>query len=144
MLHQYLYPSIKILHIFFVISWFAGLFYLPRIFVNHAMTEDAAICERLGVMERKLYRFVTPIGILAIASGLWLWYYMWPIETIWLDIKVVLVALLAAYHLYCGRLLRDFAAGRNRHSHKWYRVFNELPVFVLLAVLMLVILKQPS
>ena len=138
-----MYNTLKILHIFFVISWFAGLFYLPRIFVNHAMAEDAAICERLGMMERRLYRFVTPIGVLAIASGLWLWYEVYSADSIWLYLKTALVVLLAAYHLYCGRLLQGFAAGRNRHSHKWYRVFNELPVFVLLAVLVLVILKRP-
>lgn len=140
MLH--IYSILKILHIFFVISWFAGLFYLPRIFVNHAMAEDAATRERLGQMETRLYRFVTPIGILAIACGLGLW-FIFPelFAGSWLHAKTALVAALAAYHLYCGRLLRDFAAGRNRHGHVWYRVFNEMPVFLLLAVLVLVVMK---
>lgn len=139
-----LYNVLKILHTFFVISWFAGLFYLPRIFVNHAMTKDAATCERLGMMEVKLYRFMTLIGILAIAFGLWLWIAVWPAKTVWLHIKVTLVAGLAVYHFYCGRLLRDFAAGRNRHSHVWYRVFNEVPALVLLAVLIFAIAKPFS
>jgi putative membrane protein len=136
------YSVLKILHIFFVISWFAGLFYLPRIFVNHAMAEDAASRERLGTMERKLYRFATPIGILAIACGLGLWLAFPELYAGgWLHAKTALVAGLAVYHLYCGRLLRDFAAGRNRRSHVWYRVFNELPVLALLAVLMLVVAR---
>jgi putative membrane protein len=136
------YSVLKVLHIFFVVSWFAGLFYLPRIFVNHAMAEDEASRERLGMMERKLYRFVTPIGVLAIACGLALWFTFPTLYAGgWLHAKTVLVAGLAGYHVYCGRLLRDFAAGRNRHSHVWYRVFNELPVLVLLAVLVLVVMR---
>ncbi|MDR1423116.1 MAG: CopD family protein [Azoarcus sp.] len=139
-----LYNLLKIFHIFFVVSWFAGLFYLPRIFVNHAMTEDAATRERLLAMETKLYKFVTPIGALAIAFGLAMWIVfnadMYS-GTAWLHVKTTLVALLAVYHLYCGHLLRDFAAGRNRRSHTWYRIFNELPVLVLLAVLVLVVVK---
>ncbi|MDR2093811.1 MAG: CopD family protein [Azoarcus sp.] len=137
-----LYSILKVLHIFFVVSWFAGLFYLPRIFVNHAMTEDAATRERLGAMEKKLYRFVTPIGVLAIVCGLALW-FMFPMlySGGWLHAKTALVAGLAVYHVYCGRLLRDFASGHNRHSHVWYRVFNELPVLVLLAVLVLVVMR---
>jgi putative membrane protein len=136
------YSVLKVLHIFFVVSWFAGLFYLPRIFVNHAMAEEDATRERLGAMERKLYRFVTPIGVLAITFGLTLW-IMFPMlySGGWLHVKTALVAGLAAYHVYCGRLLRDFASGRNRHSHVWYRVFNELPVLALLAVLALVVMR---
>jgi len=135
------YNTLRILHLFFVMGWFAGLFYLPRIFVNHAMTGDAATCERLSLMETKLYRFMTPIGILAIVFGLWLWFSFWPLKTGWLHVKVTLVAVLAAYHLYCGRLVRDFAAGRNRRSHAWYRVFNEVPVLVLIVVLVLAIAR---
>ncbi|MDR2031070.1 MAG: CopD family protein [Azoarcus sp.] len=137
-----LYSFLKILHIFFVVSWFAGLFYLPRIFVNHAMTEDAATRARLASMETKLYRFVTPIGLLAIACGLGLWSAFPELFSGgWLHVKTALVALLVAYHIQCGRLLRDFAAGRDRHGHVWYRVFNEMPVFLLLAVLVLVVMK---
>jgi putative membrane protein len=138
-----LHSLLKILHIFFVTGWFAGLFYLPRIFVNHAMTEDAAVRERLGIMETKLFRFVTPIGILAILCGLGIWvtYPGFYSGSYWLHIKTLLVVLLAVYHIYCGHLLRDFAAGRNRRTHFWYRVFNELPVLLLLAVLVLVVLR---
>ncbi|MCL2590513.1 MAG: CopD family protein [Betaproteobacteria bacterium] len=138
------YNVLKVLHIFFVISWFAGLFYLPRIFVNHAMTEDASTCERLAVMEAKLYRFMTLVGIFAIVFGLWLWFSLWPAKTAWLHIKATLVVGLVAYHLYCGRLLRNFAAGRNRHGHVWYRVFNEVPALVLLAVLVLAVVRPFS
>ena len=138
----FFYSILKILHIFFVISWFAGLFYLPRIFVNHAMAEDAATRERLGSMETKLYRFMTPIGVLAIAFGLGLWvFFPGMFGGGWLHVKTALVAGLAGYHVYCGRLLRDFAAGRNRRTHVWYRVFNEMPVLALLAVLVLVVAK---
>ncbi|GHT80631.1 hypothetical protein AGMMS49960_06230 [Betaproteobacteria bacterium] len=137
-----MYNTLKILHLLFVISWFAGLFYLPRIFVNHAMAAEEATRARLGLMEAKLYKFVTPIGLLAIACGLGLW-IAFPEIYIggWLHAKTALVAGLAVYHVYCGRVLRDFAAGRNRRSHVWYRVFNEIPVLVLLAVLVLVVAK---
>ncbi|KAI5914759.1 CopD family protein [Thauera sp. 2A1] len=131
---------LKSLHIIFVVSWFAGLFYLPRIFVNHAMVTDAATIERLGMMERKLYRFVTPIGILAVVLGLWLW-FGYGFAGGWLHAKTALVVLLIIYHLYCGKLMRDFAAGRNSRSHVWYRVFNEIPVVVLFVVVFLVVLK---
>ncbi|AUL99175.1 hypothetical protein C3497_02125 [Zoogloeaceae bacteirum Par-f-2] len=131
---------IKALHIIFVVSWFAGLFYLPRLFVNHAMVNDAATIERLKLMEYKLYRFMTPLGILAVGLGLWLW-FGYGFAGGWLHAKTLLVAGLVAYHLYCGKLLRDFAAGRNTRSHRWYRVFNEVPVVVLFAVVFLVVLK---
>ena len=131
---------LKSLHIIFVVSWFAGLFYLPRLFVNHAMVEDAATRERLALMEFKLYRFMTPLGILAVGLGLWLWFgYGW--SGGWLHAKTTLVLLLVAYHLYCGKLMRDFAAGRNTRSHVWFRVFNEVPVLVLAAVVFLAVLK---
>ncbi|THF61293.1 CopD family protein [Pseudothauera rhizosphaerae] len=133
---------IKALHIVFVVSWFAGLFYLPRIFVNHAMVEDAATIERLKLMEHKLYRFMTPLGILAVGLGLWLWFgYPEVYGGGWLHAKTTLVLGLVGYHLYCGKLLRDFAAGRSRKSHVWYRVFNEVPVLVLVAVVFLAVLK---
>jgi len=131
---------IKSLHIIFVTSWFAGLFYLPRLFVNHAMVEDAAVGEQLLRMERKLYRFMLPLAVLALVFGLWLW-FGYGIAGGWLHAKLVLVAGLVAYHLYCGRLRNDFAAGRNRHGHVWYRWFNEFPVLVLAAVVILVVVK---
>ena len=130
---------IKALHIIFVISWFAGLFYLPRLFVNHAMVEGAT-AERLLLMERKLYSFMTPLAVLALAFGAWLW-LGYGIGGGWLHAKLLLVAVLIAYHLYCGRLMRDFARNRNAHSHVWYRWFNEVPVLVLFAVVILVVVK---
>ncbi|HQR51401.1 MAG TPA: CopD family protein [Methylophilaceae bacterium] len=131
---------IKALHIIFVTSWFAGLFYLPRLFVNHAMVEDQAASERLQLMERKLYRFMTPLGVLALVFGFWLW-LGYGFAGGWLHLKLILVVLLVAYHLYCGKLVQDFAYGRNRHSHVWYRWFNELPVLMLFAVVILVVVK---
>lgn len=131
---------VKSLHIVFVVSWFAGLFYLPRLFVNHAMVEDAATRERLALMEHKLYRFMTPLGALAMALGLWLW-HGYGFSGGWLHVKMTLVLVLVAYHLYCGKLLREFAAGRNTRSHVWYRWFNEVPVLVLFAIVFLTVLK---
>lgn len=135
-----LYLSIKALHIIFVVSWFAGLFYLPRLFVNHAMVTDKATIERLTLMEHKLYRFMTPLGILAVGLGMWLW-FGFGLAGGWLHAKTALVTLLIVYHLYCGRLMRAFAEGRNTHSHVWYRFFNEVPVLVLFVVVFLVVLK---
>jgi protoporphyrinogen IX oxidase len=133
--------TVKALHIVFVVSWFAGLFYLPRLFVNHAMVEDSATRERLALMEYKLYRFMTPLGILAVALGLWLGYRYYAFEPAWLALKTTLVMLLVAYHLYCGKLMREFAAGRNVRTHVWYRVFNEVPVLVLVVVVFLTVFK---
>lgn len=131
---------LKAFHIFFVVSWFAGLFYLPRIFVNHAMAEEAAVKERLKLMERKLYKFVTPIGALAVITGLWLW-FGYGFTGGWLHAKTTFVAGLVAYHLYCGHLVKVFAEDRNVRSHVWFRFFNEVPVLVLLAVVILVVVK---
>jgi putative membrane protein len=131
---------VKSLHIVFVVSWFAGLFYLPRIFVNLAMVEEPAVRAHLLVMARKLYRFMTPLGVLAIVFGLWLW-FGFGFSGGWLHAKTLLVAFLVVYHLACGRLLRAFAEGRNRRTHLWYRVFNEIPVVVLTAVVFLAVLK---
>jgi len=131
---------IKALHIIFVTSWFAGLFYLPRLFVNHAMAGDGAAAERLELMERKLYRFMTPLAVLALVSGLWLW-LGYSISGGWMHVKLVLVVALIGYHLYCGKLMRDFEQGRNTRSHIWYRWFNEFPVLVLVAVVILVVVK---
>lgn len=131
---------VKSFHIIFVTSWFAGLFYLPRLFVNHAMVDDTATSERLKLMERKLYRFMAPLGVLALLFGFWLW-LGYGFSGKWLYAKLTLVAVLVAYHLYCGKLLDDFQHDRNRHSHRWYRWFNELPVMILLAVVILVVVK---
>jgi putative membrane protein len=132
----------KAFHVIFVISWFAGLFYLPRIFVNLAMVpaDSSAERERLLLMAGKLYRFMTPLGILAVALGLWLW-FGYGFSGGWLHAKTTLVLVLIGYHFYCGRLLAAFAAGRNTRSHVWYRFFNELPVLIMLAIVLLVTLK---
>jgi putative membrane protein len=133
---------LKAFHIFFVVSWFAGLFYLPRIFVNHAMAQEQAVRERLKLMEGKLYRFVTPIGALAVITGLWLWLgHRDLFNGGWIHVKTTLVAGLVAYHLYCGRLVKVFSEDRNTRSHVWFRFFNEVPVLVLLAVVILVVVK---
>jgi putative membrane protein len=131
---------VKAFHIIFVTSWFAGLFYLPRLFVNHAMVDDKATLERLTLMEHKLYRFMMPLAVLAIAFGFWLW-LGYGITGAWLQAKLILVSGLIVYHLYCGKILRDFKAGKNAHSHIWYRWFNEIPVLVLFAVIILVVVK---
>lgn len=132
---------IKSAHIIFMVTWFAGLFYLPRLFVYHAMTADAPGIERFKVMERKLYYgIMTPGAVLTVAFGLWLW-LGYGITGGWLHAKITLVGLLILYHLYCGKLLKDFRHDRNRHSHKYYRWFNEVPVILLIAVILLVELK---
>jgi len=133
---------LKAFHIVFVVSWFAGLFYLPRIFVNLAMVpaESTAERERLLLMARKLYRFVTPIGLLAVVLGLWLW-FGYGFAGGWLHAKTTLVLLLLGYHFWCGHLLKGFAAGENRHSHVWFRWFNEAPVILLTVICILVVVK---
>lgn len=131
---------VKAFHIIFVTSWFAGLFYLPRLFVNHAMETNQDALSRLSLMEHKLYKFMTPLAILALVFGLWLW-LGYDITGTWLHAKLLLVLALIDYHLYCGKLMRDFAAGRNMRSHIWYRWFNEIPVIILLIVVILVVVK---
>ncbi len=134
---------IKALHISFVVSWFAGLFYLPRLFVNHAMVKDAVTIAQLKLMERKLYRFMTPLGVLALVFGSWLW-LGYGFSGLWLQIKLVLVGVLVVYHLYCGHLVDVFARDANTHSHVFYRWFNEMPVIILFLVVFLVVLKPGS
>ena len=132
---------IKALHIIFMVTWFAGLFYLPRLFVYHAMTDDRVSHERFIVMERKLYwGIMTPGGVLTILFGLWLW-FAWGFTGGWLHAKVALTALLVAYHVWCGKLMLDFRAGQNRRSHVWFRWFNEAPTLVLFAAVILVVVK---
>jgi len=132
---------IKALHIVFMVTWFAGLFYLPRLFVYHSMTTDAAGVERFKIMERKLYfGIMTPGAVLTIAFGSWLW-LGYGIGGRWLMAKLVLVLVLVAYHVYCGKLLVDFRRDRNRHGHMFYRWINELPVLILLGVVILAVVK---
>ena len=133
-------PWVKSFHIIFVVSWFAGLFYLPRIYVNLAMAGDHAERERLILMAGKLYRFMTPLGILALVFGTWLW-LGFGFAGIWLHVKLLLVLFLIAYHAYCGKLLNDFRLGRNTKSHVFYRWFNEFPVLMLIAIVILVVVK---
>ena len=133
---------IKALHISLVIAWFAGLFYLPRIFVNLAMVEPDSTAERdrLLLMAHKLYRFMTPLGVLAVGFGLWLW-LGYGFSGGWLHAKTTLVALLVGYHWHCGRLLKSFQDGTNTKRHVWFRFYNEMPVLVMFAVVFLVVLK---
>jgi putative membrane protein len=132
---------VKAFHIIAVVTWFAALFYLPRLFVYHAMSEDAVSIERFKVMERKLYRgIMTPSAMLAVALGLWLW-LGFGFAGGWLHAKLALVTVLLIYHVYCGKLLRDFRDDRNRHGHVFYRWFNEFPVLILVAVVILVVVK---
>ncbi len=139
---------IKSFHVILMVTWFAGLFYLPRLFVYHAMTEDTAGKERFKVMERKLYyQITTPGGIITIGLGLWLLFAYWWDAFLsgeyvgWLYAKLILVAVLIIYHIYCGKLVNDFKHDRNQHSHKFYRWFNEFPVLILIATIILVKVK---
>lgn len=132
---------VKAFHIIFMVTWFAGLFYLPRLFVYHAMSEDRASIERFKIMERKLFHgIMTPGGIITVILGLWLW-LGYGIGGGWMHVKLALVVVLILYHLYCGKLLVDFKHDRNSKTHIWYRWFNELPVLILIAVVILVEVK---
>lgn len=132
---------IKALHVIFMVTWFAGLFYLPRLFVYHAMCEDRAGSERFKIMERKLYYgIMTPGGVLTIIFGIWLW-LDYGFSGAWLHAKLLLVVVLVAYHLYCQKLLNDFKHDRNTRSHVFYRWFNEIPVVLMIAIIILVIVK---
>ena len=134
-------PWIKAVHIVFVIAWFAGLFYLPRLFVYHASAEDAISRERFKVMERKLYRgIMTPAMVITLATGLWLW-LGYGISGAWLHAKVALVVLLVAYHFWMRALMVGFARDANRHTHVYYRWVNEIPTVILFAVVVLVVVK---
>ena len=134
--------TLKAFHIILVVSWFAGLFYLPRIYVNLATVADTQSAEyqRLLGMARRLYKFVTPIGLGAVVLGLWLW-FGYGFTGGWLHAKTLLVVFLLGYHHYCGYLYKQFAGGKNTHSHLWYRWFNEIPVLLLTVITLLVVLK---
>ena len=134
----------KALHLIFMVTWFAGLFYLPRLFVYHAMTEDEISIERFKVMERKLFwGITTPGGVLTLAFGLALLHSTWSIhgQALWLHLKLALIGFLIAYHIWCGKLLVDFRDDRNRHSHVFYRWFNEAPVLALILIVLLAVLR---
>ena len=136
---------LKAWHLIGMVTWFAGLFYLPRLFVYHAMSDDAVSIERFKVMERKLYYGITtPGGVFTLVFGFWMLLdYAWAAfgDHLWLHVKLGLLAVLVAYHLYCGKLLLDFKHDRNRRSHVWYRWFNEMPVLLLIAIVLLAVLK---
>lgn len=135
------YLYIKAFHIFFVVSWFAGLFYLPRLYVNLATaTPDSAEYQRLLLMSNKLFRFMTPLAVLACTLGLTMM-LGYGVNGGWLHAKLTLVTGLIGYHAYCFKLLKNFRQQRNTRSHVWFRVFNEIPVLVLLAVVILVVVK---
>jgi len=133
---------IKALHIVFIASWFAGLFYLPRIFVNLAMETDVNAQARLLMMARKLYRFMTILAVPALALGLWLWLVVGIGQGAgWMHGKLALVLLLIGYHHVCGSMLKKFEQGKNTRNHIWYRWFNEMPVLGMFAVVILVVVK---
>jgi putative membrane protein len=133
---------IKAFHVIFMVTWFAGLFYLPRLFVYHADCHDDSGHERFLIMERKLYAIMTIGGVLAAIFGFWLLFsYHWPLSELWLQIKLLLVAALIGYHIYCGQLVKRFRAGENRYSHVFYRWFNEFPAIMLIAIVLLAVLR---
>ncbi|MBP0600683.1 CopD family protein [Herbaspirillum sp. LeCh32-8] len=138
---------IKALHIVFIASWFAGLFYLPRIYVNLAQETEVVARERLLGMAQRLYRFTGIMALLALGSGIWVLHAMYTFAIFrvpgngWLHAKLFLVLLVIGYHHACGSLLKKFALGKNARSHVWYRWFNEVPVLLLLAIVILVVVK---
>ncbi|NOY70822.1 MAG: protoporphyrinogen oxidase HemJ [Gammaproteobacteria bacterium] len=136
---------IKAFHLIFMVTWFAGLFYLPRLFVYHAASNDTISLERFKIMERKLfYGIMTPGAILTIGFGIWLLSAgLWEAYGghAWLHIKLALVAVLIIYHIYCGKIIRDFKYDKNQHSHVYYRWFNEAPVIALIIIVLLVVVK---
>lgn len=137
-----MYLWFKLLHIFFIISWFAGLFYLPRIYVNLAqVSPQTAEYQRLIGMSQRLFKFMTPLGVGAVIFGIAIpfvtqWWGMG-----WTHAKTFLSLILVCYHIHCYFLLKAFEQERNRHSHKWYRFYNEIPVLIMIAALYLVIFK---
>lgn len=136
---------LKALHLIFMVTWFAGLFYLPRLFVYHAMSEDTISRERFKVMERKLfYGIMTPGALLTVLFGVGMLVdYAWAIygKMGWLHAKLLLIVLLVGYHVWCGKLLQDFKHDRNQRSHVWFRWFNEVPVLFLIVIVLLASLK---
>ena len=134
----------KAFHVIFMVAWFAGVFYLPRLFVNHAETTSTEVAEHLKGMEKRLLYFITPFAILTVLLGLALIYaygHAWFIAAKWLHIKLTLVILLLGYHGYCFKLVKTFQLDKNTRSGKFYRIFNEIPVLALFAVIILVYVK---
>ena len=139
------YGIVKTLHIVFMVAWFAGLFYLPRLFVYHTLAgpDDRTGIERFKTMERKLFAgIMTPSAVLTVAFGLWLW-LGYGVGGGWLHAKLALVGVLIAFHVYLGVLLRDFAHDRNRHGHAFYRWLNEIPALPLLVAIVWLVVAKP-
>ena len=135
-------PWIKAWHVIFMVTWFAGLFYLPRLFVYHASTSDAAGIERFRVMEARLFAIMSIGAILTAVFGVWLLARNPALlETGWLRAKLALVLLLVGYHVWCGRLVRTLAAGKSAHSARWYRWFNEIPSLLLIGIVLLAVAR---
>ncbi|AWL10988.1 UPF0093 membrane protein [Saliniradius amylolyticus] len=135
---------LKAFHVFFMVAWFAGLFYLPRLFVYHAEASEQAVKDTFKVMERRLWWFVTPFAVLTLVFGLWLigvYGMAWLKASGWLHAKLLLVLALYVYHGYLFVLMKRFAVDKNQHSARFYRILNETPVLVLLAVILLAVLK---
>jgi len=135
---------IKALHIIFMVTWFAAIFYLPRLFVYHAMAEDEISNARFKIMERKLYRgIMTPGMVLTLFFGFWLYIINFRafMTSGWMHAKLMLVVLLMLYHFYCGYLVKKFNKDENKRGHIYYRVMNELPVFALIGIVILVVVK---
>ena len=134
---------VKAFHIIFMVTWFAGLFYLPRLFVYHRMADDAVSIDRFKTMESKLFfGIMTPSAILTLVFGIWLLSYL-PgyMFTHWMLLKLALVLVLVMYHLWCGAIVKSFKYDKNKHSHIWYRWFNEAPVLILIAIVIAVVVK---
>lgn len=133
---------LKALHLVFMVTWFAGLFYLPRLFVYHAMSSDQISLDRFKIMERKLFfGIMTPGMLLTLVFGIALLLQGHYMDMMWIKIKLGLIAILVIYHLHCGKLLLDFKHDRNTHSHIYYRWYNEFPVVILFAVIVLAVLR---
>ncbi|MBI4006239.1 MAG: protoporphyrinogen oxidase HemJ [Gammaproteobacteria bacterium] len=136
---------VKALHIIFMVTWFAGLFYLPRLYVYHSISTDQISIDRFKIMERKLFwGIMTPGAVLTIIFGFWTIFangWVAYAGTFWLHIKLACILILIAYHIYCGKLLIDFKNDRNRHSHVWYRWFNEIPVVFLIIIVILAVVR---
>lgn len=135
----------KALHLIFMVTWFSGLFYLPRLFVYHVMSDDKISIDRFKVMEKKLfYGIATPGGLLTIIFGFCLLVSNGMTSysgQLWLSLKMILIAVLVLYHIYCFSLLQDFKYDRNKHTHIWYRWFNEVPVLILVGIILLAVIK---
>lgn len=135
---------IKALHIIAMVAWFAGLFYLPRLFVYHADTQDKISLDRFMIMERRLYYAIMwPAALLTTMFGLWLIHYNWSyyLTVGWMHAKLTLVMLLWGYHLLCGHFIKQFAGGNNKKKARFYRIFNEIPTLMLVGIVLLVVMK---